>query len=757
MAQTDPPKPSQPKWDTPPLLPQPGEIRTAGVLERILFYDEQSKYCVGELREEKGRSTVTIVGTLPEVQCGETLSLAGQWTQHPRHGQRFKVRAFQSTLPACVYGIRKYLGSGLVRGIGKQYADRIVDHFGGDTFNVIAQDSGRLLEVPGIGKKRAKHIKQSWEEQEAVREVMIFLQAYGISSAQCLRLVQRYGQHARQLIQQHPYRLAREINGIGFKTADKIAINMGLSNESTQRIDAGILYALEKLEGDGHTAYPADTLKDYSAQLLDIQTHKVAERLKVLSDAGSLRPAVQAGLVQLPKYFEAESGLAQSLKSTLEQPRQWPSIHTERAIAWAQERVGFAFAPEQSAALSACLKQKAIVITGGPGTGKTTILNALVAILQAKKICVRLASPTGRAAQRMTEATGVPTQTIHRLLKFDPQLGAFTHDEHTPLKCDCVIIDEVGMLDTLLASALLRALPPTAHLILVGDVHQLPSVGPGTILKTLIACGHFAVCRLKHIFRQNCESAIITAAYAILNGTSTPPCAIIDSLEDLQPECDLHFIRAVEPEVGIQRVIELYQHIIPQHYGIDPIMEVQTLVPMHRGSAGVETFNTMLQRVLNPRTQGLKAGRYTLYVGDKVIQTRNNYEKGIFNGDLGRIIAIDSQARILTIQFNEGAVAFAGNELNDLQLAYATSIHKAQGSEFPMVVLPLFKQYFVMLQRTLLYTAITRGRSKVFLIGDPSAYAMAVNNKKSQVRYSDLRAKLASCYSHVLCDKDTLN
>ena len=727
-----------------PLACQVGESNTSGVLERIVFYNEENSYCVGELREKNAKEGICIVGILPEVQCGETLNLVGKWIEHPHHGRQFKVRDFQATLPSSVYGIRKYLSSGLVEGIGKGYADKIVDHFGKETLKILEEDSGRLSEIPGLGKKRIRQIKNSWAEQKAVREVIMFLQIYGVTCSQCHRLVQKYGDQAQTIARHQPYRLASEIRGIGFKTADKIALNVGLANDCPERLQAGSLYALEKLESEGHTAYPSVALRRRSAKMLNVEEDNIQGNLDTLIELGKLNQAPNKGFIQYPHFTEAEQAIATSLQSIQSTPTTWPPIQIERAIDWAQGKAGFEFAPEQADALRICLNQKAAIITGGPGTGKTTILHALVSILEAKKIKLRLASPTGRAAQRMSEATGRPTQTIHRLLKFDPTMGSFFHNEEHPLKCDCLIIDEVGMLDTLLASSLLAALRPSTHLILVGDVHQLPSVGPGNILKDLIDSRRIAVCQLRYIFRQSEESAIIAAAHSILKGIEAPPSQLRKAIDTLNPEDDLHFVEAVEPDQCVEYLIELYQAFIPKHYDAHPIRDVQSLVPMHRGSIGIDQLNVTLQDVLNPNKESVKAGRYSLRIGDKVIQTKNNYEKNIFNGDLGQVSALHKEkAGTVTVRFNDGDVSFEGNELLDLQLAYTTSIHKSQGSEFPIVVLPVLKQHLIMLQRNLLYTAVTRGKQKVFIVGDREAYAIAVRNKKSQIRYTRLKEFLA--------------
>lgn len=718
------------------------ETSVSGVLERIIFYNEDNAYCIGEMRQEKEQSIIIIAGSLPGIKCGETLKAWGRWTSQPRYGKQFQVIRFEATLPATVYGIRKYLGSGLIPGVGKNFADKIVDHFGTETLKIISEYSGRLCEIPGVGKKRVQAIKRSWNEQQTLREIIIFLQTYGVSTAQCVRLAKRYGDEAKDILKNEPYRVAREVQGIGFKTADKIAINLGLSNESPQRLDAGILYALEKLESEGHTAYPQKALRTYAAKLLNAPEAKIAERLTFLLEKDYLAPCVAKQCVQLPNHAVAEKDAAQSILALSSHNSCFPSIIIERAVAWAQERAGFAFASEQKEAVRTCLREKVTIITGGPGTGKTTILRALVDILKAKKVKVLLASPTGRAAQRMTEATGATTQTIHRLLKFDPVGGYFVHSKKNPLKCGILIIDEAGMLDNALASALFQATPPEAHLVLVGDVNQLPSVGPGNILHDLIRSGVVAICHLAQIFRQDNQSDIVATAHGILRGMQVPECRTIDQLDEIQPEHDFHFIRVTEADRCVTMTTELCQLYLPQHYNLDPIMNLQVLVPMHRGSAGISVFNEKLQRILNPKQNHLKANGILFQMDDKVIQMRNNYEKNVFNGDMGQIIAIDPNDKSLRVRFSEAEVLYQSDDLSDLHQAYAISIHKSQGSEFPIVILPLLKQHFMMLQRNLIYTAITRGKQKVFILGDLSAYAQAIRNQDSRERFTDFQAKL---------------
>ena len=735
------------------------EDTLVGVLERIIFFNDENFYTIGEVCEETTRETFVVAGALPSVQCGETLELRGTWISHPTHGRQFKISSFSSKLPSGVHGIRKYLGSGLVRGIGKTYAKRIVDHFGADTLRVISEESARLREIPGIGVQRVRAIKASWDEQFALREVMIFLQTYGVTTSQCLRIVKAYGAEAKKTLQENPYRLAQDIDGIAFPTADKIAANLGLPTEGKQRIEAGVFYAMQLAEADGHTAFPQEELIAKATELLGVDPRLpetvVGEMLEtgrfvyvnvsqyVRSEDGT-RSRESVRLLQKRDYANAEREIAHCVSALLTTESSLPPIHIERAVEWAQDRAGFAFAPEQTSAVKTALAEKFSIITGGPGTGKTTILRALCAVLRAKKVRITLAAPTGRAAQRMSESAGIPAGTIHRILKPEPSSGGFAFNEKNPLATDFVIVDEASMLDTKLASSLFRAVPATAHLLLVGDVNQLPSVGAGNVLNDLIQSRRVAVTKLNAVFRQGKRSGIVSVAHAILQGDAHTPQPVQESVFEFDPECDIHFIRADGADDCVKKTLALATQAIPRLLNIRSAEDIQVLVPMHRGNAGVQNFNTVLQKAF--KKSGLPgvpaAGGTRLEVGDKVLQNRNNYDKNVFNGDLGRVDEVFSDTGTLSVKFTDVRADYERGELGELQLAYAITIHKSQGSEFPVVIIPLVKAHFMMLKRNLIYTAITRGRKKVFIVGEPSAYSMAVRNADSSKRWTGLPARL---------------
>ncbi len=710
-----------------------------GTIERIVFSNEEKQFLVAEFSPGEGGGKVTVTGVLPGVQCGESLVLTGEWVSHPRHGKQFRVEGFESRLPSSVHGIRRYLGSGLIPGIGKTYAAKIVEHFGAETLDVISTKSSRLREVPGIGKERARKIKEGWEEHRAFRSVMVFLQTYGVTAAKCLRLVKRYGESTEKILRADPYRLADEIEGIGFLTADRIAVNLGLPSDGPARILAGIFYSFQAAADEGHTALPRGDLVSRSSEILGLPGETVEPVLERALGEERIVPLQGGSLLQRSDLAAAEERIARSLVRVVCADSALPRIKIEKALEWAADRAGFAFAPEQEEALRTALSGPLTILTGGPGTGKTTILRSLTAVLTAKRVRVALASPTGRAAQRMAEATGLPARTIHRLLEYDPVGGGFVHNEKRPLPCEFLIVDEASMLDVRLAASLFCAVGAGTRVLLVGDADQLPSVGPGDVLRNLIECGRFSVVRLRQVFRQEGGSRIVDLAYRILGGQKAFPFSPAEVPRRPDAEGDAQLILAADPETCLDRVLRLLDYLPRAMPGIDAVRDVQVIVPLHKGLVGVGSLNERLKERLNPNQgQGLFAR------GDKVIQTRNNYDLGVFNGDSGIVADADSGDGSLEVDFPGSRVRYERGQVSDLSLAYAITVHKSQGSEYPVVVLPLLKQHFLLLRRNLLYTAVTRGKRAVFVVGDPDAYAMAVRQTSDSRRITDLPRKIGS-------------
>ncbi len=741
-----------------------------GVVERVTYFNPENGYSVLRLAPAHARRSlrpeddlITVVGALPEVTPGEHLRLQGQWTAHPDYGRQFKAERCDQVLPATVDGIRRYLGSGLIKGIGPRIAEKIVNTFGAETLQVIDAEPQRLREVPDIGQKRYQLIAQAWEAQKAIKEVMVFLQGQGVSAGLAVKIYKHYGDEALKVVKADPYRLARDIWGIGFKTADKIARALGLPDDAPTRLEAGLVYALNELADDGHVYAPAAHLVPTAAELLGLPTADALpaaldrlerdgrirrEVLPALSEATAAEaaPASAEPAVYLTPFYQAEVNAAARLKTLLEvrpsRVREFAGADWEWLFAKVVERSGpegapppMALSPEQRAAVQAALTQKVCVLTGGPGTGKTTTLRAVMRLLELKQHPVALASPTGRAAKRLAEATGRPAQTLHRLLGFSP-LEGFTYNEQQRLPAHFVIVDEVSMLDLVLLNNLLKAVDPAAHLLLVGDADQLPSVGAGNVLDDLVACGRVPVIRLTQIFRQAAGSHIVTNAHRVNQG----------QMPLFEKDAQDFFLFAEEDaDQAAERVVDVVANRIPKKFGLDPLEEVQVLAPMHRGAAGVSNLNARLQAALNPPGPGKAEramGGRILRTGDRLMQLRNNYQKEVFNGDIGRLRAVDVENQTLTVEFDGRPVFYDWVEADELQHAFAVSIHKAQGSEFPAVVVPLLTQHYLMLQRNLLYTAITRARRLCVLVGMRKAVAMAVRNAKVAERWSGLAVRL---------------
>ncbi len=724
-----------------------------GSVERITYYNDETNYCVLRLRPDQlmlGRDQlVTVVGNMPELQPGESVRLQGQWMNHPRHGRQFRAEVVTTIRPASVEAIKRYLGSGLIKGIGPVTAKRIVEHFGEETLDVLDRTPERVLEVPGVGKHRARLIGEAWIEQQHIKEVMLFLQGHGISTGLAIKIYKQYGDQAIPIVSRDPYRLAADIFGIGFKTADKIAQDLGLPPDAPSRITAGIRYALSQATDDGNVFLPRDVLVERAAELLDVEADHVEAALERMAGRGDvkLEPVpVPDGLahveaVYLPPMYFSETGAAERLKrmnatsasrlSDLQQA-DWATLLRD-AVAGGP----VALTPQQQGAVRAALTHKISVLTGGPGTGKTTTLRAVIAVLRRTRHRFLLASPTGRAAKRLSEATGQDASTIHRMLGFSPSRWDFTHDEDNPLDTDMIIVDEASMIDLVLFYNLLKATPPDTHLLLVGDVDQLPSVGAGNVLHDVIRGDVGPVTRLDVIFRQAETSQIIRNAHRINQG----------ELPDTSNQSDDFFVFVEEdPQQAADLLVDIVQKRIPARFGLDPLEDIQVLAPMYRGPIGVSALNEVLQAQLNPNPHGRKAERRLagrlFRVGDKVIQMRNNYKKEVFNGDIGRVYSFDMTNQVMIVRMDERHVPYDFAEADELTHAYCISVHRSQGSEYPCVVMPVVTQHYMMLQRNLLYTAVTRARKLVVLVGTRKAIAIAVRNDRIAARWSALDWRL---------------
>ena len=703
-----------------------------GVIESLLYANDESGYAVVRLRS--GGQLLTAVGNLTAPVPGERVHLKGRWTSHPRFGRQFSVQEYQSHTPATVEGIERYLGSGLIPGIGGELARRIVEAFGEQTLEILDRQPKRLKEVEGIGRKRIASIGAAWKQQRGIRKVMIFLQSHGAGPSLAAKIYKRYGDRSIAVVRDNPYRLALDMFGVGFLTADRIARAIGIEANSPSRAQAGILHVLEECSGEGHLYYPQSALAERCRKLLEVDDGVISSALQELRNDGKLIIEDQTDpAVYLPIHYQAETGIALLLTRLQASSRAGGRIESKRAIPWVQERMNITLAENQLQALRTALDSKMMVITGGPGTGKTTIIRALLLILEQAGARFLQAAPTGRAAKRMQEAGGHPAKTIHRLLEYSPAEREFKRNQTNPLACEWLILDEVSMVDCPLMYHLLKALPSDSSLVLVGDADQLPSVGPGRVLNDIVRSGRVPVVELDQIFRQAEASEIVVNAHRI-NGGLMPV---------QREEGDFYFIEQEDPEEVVRLVLKLCRQRIPGRFGLDPVDDIQVLSPMHRGPAGVSNLNRVLQDALNPGSGELAYGDRRFRPGDKVMQIRNNYDKEVFNGDIGRVVSIDTDARSLVAGYEGRRVRYESTELDEIMLAYAVSVHKAQGSEFPSVIVPVLTQHYLLLRRNLLYTAVTRAKRLVVLIGTKKALAIAVKNADTRKRYTGLRARLA--------------
>lgn len=707
----------------------------SGLVERITFHNPENGYCVLRVKARGHRELITIVGHSSSISAGEFLQASGTWVNNKMHGPQFKAVFLKASPPTTAEGIEKYLGSGMVKGIGPVYAKKLVQAFSTSVFDVIEETPEKLQTLEGIGPHRSALIVKGWADQKAVREIMLFLHQYGVSTARAVRIYKTFGANAIPIITENPYRLAREIRGIGFLSADQIAQKIGIEKDSLIRAQAGLNHILLESMDQGHCALPIKDLLTQTQTLLEIPQNILEKALNNELDMGEL---VQDSIrnescIFLKGLYHSEQFIARFLKNLAQGLLPWGEIEAGKAISWIEEGLSFILSQSQKEAVYKALTLKVLTITGGPGVGKTTLIKSLLAILSAKGIKVALCAPTGRAAKRLSECTGKEAKTIHRLLEIDPTTGKFKKGPQFPLSCQLLIVDEVSMIDAPLMLSLLRSLPQDAALFLIGDVDQLPSVGPGNVLNDIIHSSALPVARLSEIFRQAASSKIILNAHRINKG-------LLPKLPHGQEGSDFYFIEAQEPEDVTHKIIEIVKKRIPQRFGYNPLTEIQVLCPMNRGSIGARHLNIELQRVLNPNPS-LKIERFgwAFCLGDKVMQIVNNYDKEAYNGDIGFITDINSEIRELTITFENRPVLYDFDELDEVVLAYVTTIHKAQGSEYPVVIIPLMMQHYPMLKRNLLYTGVTRGKQLVVLVGQKKALALAIREKTSLQRWSKLK------------------
>ncbi|MDH3566616.1 MAG: ATP-dependent RecD-like DNA helicase [Desulfobacteraceae bacterium] len=714
-----------------------------GELERITYSNPETHYTIAKLKTSKTHNMVTIVGSMPAVKPGQFLKIEGTWETHPKYGQQFKIASYEETLPATISGIKKYLASGIVKGIGPSTAHRMISCFGAKTFEIIEKNPERLVEVDGVGPAKAALIGDAWKNNHAARGVMQLLQNSGVKTAYCAKILKTYGADAVNIIRNGPYRLATDIPGIGFYFADRIALTLGVSRDDTQRVRACIIHVIEQFINEGHVFIFENQLVAQCADLFSLEADITRYSIEKLSADGELvienaPDTSENKIVYLKEIHQAETGISNRIKALLSVPVIPPSIDADRISKEVQKKLAIALSQEQIDVLEKILSHRVVIITGGPGTGKTTLIRSVNAIFEALGKRVLLAAPTGRAARRLSEVTRRDAKTIHRLLGVNFKDGLFDKNRDNPLDADAVIIDEASMVDTLLMFHLINAVPITAALILVGDVFQLPSIGPGNVLSDMIKSARTPIFYLKKIFRQAHKSPIVFNAHRIRQG-EFPVFKPLDPTEGLS---EFYFIEQDDPNTVVTTILELCTKTIPERFNFDPVHEVQILTPMHKGVIGTTHLNQVLQEVLNPNPVIIETRGSTFKIGDKVMHLKNNYQKEVFNGDIGTIRTVDVKENIFSVDFYGRTVSYDFTEMDDISLAYAISVHKSQGSEYPAVILPIMTQHFVLLQRNLLYTAITRGKKLVILIGTKKALAIALKNDTPKKRLSGLAFRL---------------
>lgn len=727
------------------MLPNSSGVHSIkGSVERVTFHSEDSGFCVLRIKVSGVRNLATVVGKLPNVVPGEVIEARGSWIVDKQHGRQFSAVEIKSEPPDSIEGIKRFLGSGLIKGIGPVYAGKMVEKFGRDIFEIIDKESARLESIDGIGPQRRRLIKESWNESKEVRAIMSFLLSHGVSTARAFRIYKTYGDKAIQTVRDDPYCLSRDIRGIGFKTADAIAEKMGIERESDLRARAGVEHVLTEITTEGHCAYPREALLEKAESVLEIGRDIIERAIDYGIETKRLVQEMVGGgkghLIFLSTLHGAERSLVRQLKQLMTAPHPCPPIDVEKAIGWCEDKTRLTFDDTQKQALRAAFVGKVVVITGGPGVGKTTLINSIIKVFRAKKLDIGLCAPTGRAAKRMSETSGMEAKTIHRLLEYDPGSGRFRNNEYNPLEGDVFVVDESSMLDLPLAASLISAVPLHAALILVGDVDQLPSVGPGSVLRDIINSNVLTVCRLEHVFRQAAASSIVTNAHMINAG-------MLPDLEQDREGTDFYFVENDDPDQIQQNLVKLIRDRIPIKFKFDPVEDVQVITPMRRGSIGAENLNRALQEALNPNQVSVERLGSKYSVGDKVMQIVNNYDKEVFNGDMGRVVSISEEDREITVRFDGRDQVYDLNDIDELVPSYAITVHKSQGSEYPCVVMPIHTQHFVMLERNLLYTAVTRGKRLVILIGSRKAIGLAVRRVGTHHRITTLRSRLETAFS----------
>lgn len=703
----------------------------SGEVKRVTYENEETSFRVVKLEGVSGRGAVSIVGTFQAVGPGTAVRVTGRFVHDAKHGEQFRVETLVPIDPSTLAGIEKYLGSGIIPGIGRGFARRVVEHFGLKTLEVLDGDPGRLAEVPGLGSKRAETLRASWGQQRALGSVMMLLQTHGASPTLAPRIVEKFGDRAAAIVQSAPYRLALDVRGVGFKTADQIARSLGIGGDHPERAQAGVIHELEKHSDRGHSLATRQELTQRASEMLGIGEAHVDAAIDALWARGRL--VVDGGDVYLSHLHAAEVGVAELLARLSSAPGK-ELAGVDAAIARFEKAAGIQLAQRQRDAVGAVARDKVVVITGGPGVGKTTLVRAILSLFSAAKLEVRLAAPTGRAAKRLGETTGRVATTIHRLLEYDPRAGGFQRGVESPIEADAVVVDEMSMVDVQLAGALLAAIPTAGRLVVVGDADQLQSVGPGAVLRDILRSGVVTTVQLSEIFRQGAHSSIVVNAHAILGGE-------MPTSDDSETSAEFFVVDRRDPERAADTIVQLVVERIPRRFGFDSVADVQVLCPMHRGPSGTQALNAMLQQRLNPQGRALERRGHVFRAGDKVMQLRNDYDKDVFNGDLGTIVEVRGNAD-LSVDFEGRTLSYGGSDIDDLALAYATSIHKSQGSEYPVVVLPILTSHFVMLSRNLVYTAVTRAKRLCILVADPKALGIALRQTTQDERVTRLSHRL---------------